>query len=121
MLEAAQAHCMRKEEAENMVVQNEKLITELAETRAAMLSYKNMCQVIADQAKNLKLIQERKKDENDNLIEALREMQSEGATKERVGKLYFIIMLSRWQEANVNKKYEAVIGEVKDLRTELIS
>lgn len=86
-----------------------------------MLSYKNMCQVIADQAKNLKLIQERKKDEHDNLLEALREMQSEGATKERVGKLYFIIMLSRWQEASVNKKYEAVIGEVKDLRNELIT
>lgn len=121
MLEAAQAHCMRKEAAEDMVQQNEKLITELAETRAAMLSYKNMCQVIAEQAKNLKLIQERKKDEHENLLEALREMQSEGATKERVGKLYFIIMLSRWQEASVNKKYGAVIGEVKDLRNELMT
>ena len=48
-------------------------------------------------------------------------MQSEGATKERVGKLYFIIMLSRWQGASVNKKYEAVIGEVKHLRGELMS
>lgn len=112
---------MKKEDTENMVHQNEKLITELTETRAAMLSYKNMCQVIAEQAKNLKLIAERKKDEHENLLEALREMQSEGATKERVGKLYFIIMLSRWQEASVNKKYEAVISEVKDLRNELIS
>jgi hypothetical protein len=86
-----------------------------------MLSYKNMCMVIADQAKNLKLIHERKRDEHDNLLEALREMQSEGATKERVGKLYFIIMLSRWQEASVNKKYEAVISEVKDLRVELMN
>lgn len=86
-----------------------------------MLSYKNMFQVIADQAKNLKLIQERKRDEHDNLLEALREMQSEGATKERVGKLYFIIMLSRWQEASVNKKYEAVIGEVQTLRSELLN
>jgi len=107
---------MRKEDADDIVQQNEKLISDLTETRAAMLSYKNMCQVIADQAKNLKLMQERKKDEHDNLLEALREMQSEGSTKERVGKLYFIIMLSRWQEASVNKKYEAVISEVKDLR-----
>ena len=30
-------------------------------------------------------------------------------------------MLSRWQEASVNKKYEAVISEVKDLRVELIN
>ena len=93
----------------------------MVETRAAMLSYKNMFQVTADQSKNLKLMQERKKDEHENLLEALREMQSEGATKERVGKLYFIIMLSRWQEASVNKKYEAVISEVKDLRNYLIN
>ena len=86
-----------------------------------MLSYKKMCEVIGDQAKNLKLMQERKRDEHENLLEALREMQSEGATKERIGKLYFVIMLSRWQEASVNKKYEAVIGEVKDLRTELLN
>jgi len=121
VLTAASTHTMRREDFENLTQQNEKLITELGETRAAMLSYKNMCMVIADQAKNLKLIHERKRDEHDNLLEALREMQSEGATKERVGKLYFIIMLSRWQEASVNKKYEAVISEVKDLRVELMN
>ena len=120
MMEAARTHTMPKEHVENLVQENEELITKIGETRAAMLSYKNMCMVIADQAKNMKLIHERKRDEHDNLLEALREMQSEGATKERVGKLYFIIMLSRWQEASVNKKYEAVICEVKDLRNELL-
>ena len=35
---------------------NENLKVELVETRAAMLSYKSMYNVIADQAKNLKLI-----------------------------------------------------------------
>lgn len=62
---------------------------------------------------------ERKKDEHDNLLNALREMQSEGTTQERIGKLYFIIMLSRWQEASINKKYEQVLTEVKQLREEL--
>lgn len=119
--EANQAHSMPKEDADNMAQENERLITVYNETRAAMLSYKKMCEVIADQAKNLKLMHERKRDEHENLLEALREMQSEGATKERIGKLYFVIMLSRWQEASVNKKYEAVITEVKDLRTELIN
>lgn len=83
-----------------------------------MLSYKNMTIVIAEQAKNLKLIHERKKDEHDNLLNALRETQSEGVTQERLGKLYFIIMLSRWQEATVNKKYDLVLNEVKELRNE---
>lgn len=61
-----------------------------------MLTYKNMHNVIADQAKTLRLIQDRKKDEHENLMNALREMQSEGSNQERIGKLYFIIMLSRW-------------------------
>eukprot|EP00352_Strombidinopsis_acuminata_P000666 CAMPEP_0176341456 /NCGR_PEP_ID=MMETSP0126-20121128/2385_1 /TAXON_ID=141414 ORGANISM="Strombidinopsis acuminatum, Strain SPMC142" /NCGR_SAMPLE_ID=MMETSP0126 /ASSEMBLY_ACC=CAM_ASM_000229 /LENGTH=110 /DNA_ID=CAMNT_0017686269 /DNA_START=861 /DNA_END=1193 /DNA_ORIENTATION=- len=79
-----------------------------------------MTLVIADQAKNLKLLHERKKDENDNLIQALREVQSESITQERFGKLYFIIMLSRWQEAAVNKKYELTVQEVKEMRGELL-
>lgn len=74
VLTAVSAHSMKKEDFENLTVQNEKLITELGETRAAMLSYKNMCMVIADQVKNLKLIHERKRDEHENLLEALREM-----------------------------------------------
>ena len=95
-MEAVKSKSLKREDAENVKQENEELLTKLNETRAAMLSYKGMCTVIADQAKNLKLMHERKRDEHDNLLEALREMQSEGATKERVGKLYFIIMLSRW-------------------------
>jgi chromosome segregation ATPase len=64
---------------------------------------------------------ERKKDEHENLLQALREMQSESATKDRIGKLYFIIMLSRWQEAAVNKKYCHVLSDVKSLRGEILS
>lgn len=45
-----------KNEADNINVSNENLKVELVETRAAMLSYKSMYNVIADQAKNLKLI-----------------------------------------------------------------
>jgi hypothetical protein len=33
-------------------------------------------------------------------------MQSEENVDMRLNKLYYVIMLSRWQEAAVNKKYE---------------
>jgi hypothetical protein len=69
----------------------------------------------------MKLIHERRKDEQDNLFAALREMQAEDVGKERLGKLYYIIMMSRWQEAAVNKKYERAISEVKELRGNLLS
>ena len=63
ILEIAAAHSIKKDEAENLRQDNERIQTELVETRAALMSYKNTAQVIAEQCKNLKLQQERKKDE----------------------------------------------------------
>lgn len=39
---------VRKTEAEKIKVANERLRTELTETKAAMISYKNMTEVISD-------------------------------------------------------------------------
>jgi len=72
------------------------LLTDVTEKRAAMNRFKEMNNVMGDQVKSLKLMHERKKDENDNLINALREMQSETLDKLRIGKLYYVVMLSRW-------------------------
>lgn len=111
---------IRREDGESLKTTTEKMQTELVEVRAAMLSYKNMTQVFADQAKNIKLMHERKKDEHENLLAAMREMQAENPSKERLGQLYSIIMLSRWQEAATNKKYDQVISENKNLRQQLL-
>ena len=86
-----------------------------------MLSYKNMTEVIGDQAKGLKLIIERKKDENENLLNAVRDLQSFSEDQQRLGKLYYLVMLSRWQEAAVNKKYDMILSENKELRRELMN
>jgi hypothetical protein len=48
-------------------------------------------------------------------------MQAEDVGKERLGKLYYVIMMSRWQEAAVNKKYERAVSEVRELRGQLLS
>ena len=53
------ANSIRKDENDRIHEENEKLRTSLTETRAAMLNYKNMTVVIADQVKNLKLVHER--------------------------------------------------------------
>ena len=73
-MEEAQRLSINKKEAERIKDYNEKLQTELTETKAAMLSYKNMTEVISDQVKGLKLMIERRKDENENLINAIREL-----------------------------------------------
>lgn len=112
---------IKKEEYGRIKEKMERLENELVSTRAGMISYKNMVAVVAEQVKNLKLNQERKKDEHQNLLESLREMQSETKDKERIGKLYFIIMLSRWQEASVNKKYDAVCQMTKKLEGDVLA
>lgn len=64
---------------------------------------------------------ERKKDENENLINTVRDLQSYSEDKTRLGKLVYIVMLSRWQEAAINKKYDMILSENKELRRELIN
>jgi uncharacterized protein YktA (UPF0223 family) len=55
-------------------MKNEKVETELVDTRTALLSYKNMNEVVSEQVKVMKLTSERKKDENQNLYQAIREL-----------------------------------------------
>lgn len=74
----------------------EDLATECVETKAAMITYKNMTEVMADQARGLKLAMERKKDENENLVNAFRDMASQSEDQKRQAKLYYLVMLSRW-------------------------
>ena len=64
---------------------------------------------------------ERKKDENENLVNAFREMASQSEDQRKLGKLYYLIMLSRWQEAAINKKYDMVLTEIRELRKELMN
>jgi len=45
------------------------------------LSYKNMQNVITEQVKALKIMHERRKDENESLISTLRDVQSESFDK----------------------------------------
>lgn len=109
-----------KAESEALQRSNTALKMEVAETRAALLSYKSMHNVVAEQVKSLKVMHERNKDENESLITTLRDLQSENFDKQKYGKLYYVVMLSRWQEAAVNKKYAMKLGECKELRGELL-
>ncbi len=86
-----------------------------------MLSYKNMNETIADQVKGLKLILERRKDENENLHNAVKELSSQSDEQKRLGKLYYLVMLSRWQEAALSRKYDNLLSENREIRKELIN
>lgn len=79
-----------------------------------------MHNTVCEQVKQLKIMHERRKDENESLIQTLRDIQSESIDKTKYGKLYYVVMLSRWQEAAVNKKYDMKIEELKILEGDLL-
>ena len=112
---------MSKNRADELLEANMDLQNELNDTRVAMSSYKGLTETLADQAKGLKLMIERKKDEAENLIAAVRELSSQSFEQQKVGKLYYVVMLSRWQEAASNKKYTMVLTENKELRREVLN
>ena len=61
---------------------------------------------------------ERSKDEKESLHQTLRELSSEDIDKQRMSKMHYVVMLSRWQEATVNKKYESKIRECNQYSSE---
>jgi hypothetical protein len=85
---------------------------------AAMSAYKSLFDVASNQAKTLKLSNRRSHDEEENLLYALRELQSDSTDKHKAGRIYYILMLSRWQEAAANKKYDYVLNDLRNMKTE---
>jgi hypothetical protein len=65
-----------------------------------------MHNVVCEQVKSLKVMHERGKDEHESQLAALRDLQSsEDVDKQKIGKLLHVVMLARWQEAALKKKY----------------
>jgi len=51
----------------------------------------------------------------------LRDVQAETFDKQRFGKMYYVVMLSRWQEAAVNKKFDVKLSECNSLKSEALT
>lgn len=113
-------NAISKEQSQKIQQENDAIKTKLRETQSEMLSYKNMHNVVCEQVKSLKMLIERRKDENESLHQSVREMASESHDKAMLDKLRYVVMLSRWQEAAVNKKYSMKLNEMDLLRTQLV-
>ena len=107
-----------KEKSEEIMLLSEKQKEQIVDLKAAMSSYKSLFEVAAGQAKTLKLANRRSKDEEENLMFALRELQSNSIDKMKLGRIYYILMLSRWQEAAVGMKYDQALNDLRNLRLE---
>ena len=107
-----------KEKSEELVLLSEKQKEQIVDLKAAMSSYKSLFEISTSQAKTLKLANRRSKDEEENLMFALRELQSNSIDKMKLGRIYYILMLSRWQEAAIGMKYDQTLNDLRNLRLE---
>lgn len=107
-----------KDSAEKLVLSTERQKEQIVDLQAAMNSYRSLFEVASGQAKTLKLANKRSRDEEENLLYALRELQASSIDKNRVGRIYYILMLSRWQEAAIGMKYDFALNDVRTLRFE---
>jgi Ca2+-binding EF-hand superfamily protein len=117
-LKYEQGTMIPKEEAERQARENRTYRREIEEARSALQRFQHMEQVMADQVKTLKHILERGKDEKESLHKTLRDLASEDLDKQKMAKMHYVVMLSRWQEATVNKKYESKIRECNQVQSE---
>jgi hypothetical protein len=86
-----------------------------------MTSYKSMVNACTDQARNLNLVLEKRNFEVENYKKALRTLESENIDSATVGKLYHSVMVARWCEATSNRKYDTLLTETRQLRTDSFS
>ena len=106
--------------SEQIASEHSKMKVELQETKSALLSHQSMNKVISEQVKSLKLMYERSKDENESLLTRVRELSSEDVDQQKLSKMHYVVMLSRWHEAAVNKKYESKLNEAQLLQKDII-
>ena len=109
---------LSKDKSEQLVLQSEKHKEEIVDLKAAMGSFKSLFEVSSNQSKALKLANKRWRDEEENLMFALRELQSNSIDKMKLGRIYYILMLSRWQEAAIGMKYDHALNDLRVLRLE---
>ena len=86
---------------------------EINDKDAALMIYRELSETYSQQVRSLELALARKKDEGLQIHKALLDVTSKNDQDNLIGKLYYVVMLSRWQEASTNKKLDKAVNEVK--------
>jgi len=113
------SNCITKEESMEMRKKYETAEKDLLDKDAALRTYKSMYEALAQQMKSLELAFGRKQDEVIDLHKALIEVQSTNDKDNLLGKLYYVVLLSRWQEGSTNRKYDMLINDLKLVKSNL--
>ena len=108
-----------KEEALRLKRLNAKMALGWTDLKASNKTFKNLYDYSANQIKTLKLSIEKKKNENEVALNTIKDLQMASDEQALVGKLQHELMISKWNEGLVNKKYDAILDENRQVKMDL--
>ena len=110
-----------REESERLQYKNDQLTLENVELKAALTTFKNLYEVSVNHTKTMRMVLERGKHETEQLQLALRDLQATADEKALIGKLYHQVMVSRWNEGQMNKKFDGQMDLLRKFKIEAAS
>ena len=108
-----------KKEADLLRLDNDRLVIENVSLKAANNTFRNLYQASMYQTSVLRISVEKSRMEVETFKRIIKELQGSGDRESMIGKLYYSLMISKWNEGEVNKKYAGIIEEFKRVTTEL--
>jgi len=108
-----------KEIADKIKKINEKMSLDWADLQASRKTFKNLYEHSVSQVKILKLAVEKRKNESEVLQATVKDLQMVSDENALVGKLQHELMVSKWNEGVVNKKYESILDDNRQIRLEI--
>lgn len=115
-MEQQQAGSLTGNEAQILRTQNDKLQIENNELKSALQTFQNLYSVAYEQTIVTQMSKTKKEHEMEILQQTVRELESQSDDKSLYGKLKHLLMISRWQEGEIKKKYESINVELQDLK-----
>lgn len=88
---------------------------------AALTTYRNLYDTAVTQTKIMRLTIEKVKNDQDTLLQTIKELQASSDQNSAIGKLYHHVMVSRWNEGQTNQKFEKLLDELRKYKLEQAS
>lgn len=108
-----------KELADKLKKTNQKMALDWGDLQASRKTFKNLYEYSVGQIKVLKISIEKRKNEGEVFQATIKELQMTSDEHALIGKLQHELMVSKWNEGLVNKKYETVIDENRQFKLEI--
>lgn len=103
-------------------MQKQKLLIENGELKAALKTFKSLYLSSVEHIKVYKLTDEKRENQLKILTEMqknIKDLQASSDDRALIGKLSHQLMICRWQQGEVNKKYDKVLDDTRQDRIQL--